>query len=114
MKPAKKDVFEYLRKRGGVNVTFDARLNGVVIPGYLHRDSMVTLLFNGCVMSDTEVTEGAVSETLSFDGCPVICVVPWYAVFSIADTDRKGIVWEEDIPREFLRPKSETRLRLVR
>jgi len=120
MKPTKQQVFEYIRSKGSVRVVLDPRLDGVVVPQQFRKDPTLTLQFGDSLkppLQDFDVTEGAVSARLTFKGVPEYCVVPWRAVYFVGDTLGRGIVWDEDVPREMRtkpKPRTERHLRLVR
>ena len=112
----KKTVFEHLYARGSVFVSFDSRKFGVVIPAYLRGQPQIILKFGDDLippMTDLDVTEGAVSATLSFGVVPFYCVVPWSAVFSVANSAGIGHLWEDEVPKELLRRMDQPKLRVI-
>lgn len=50
---------------------------------------------------DLTVTESVgISGTLSFSGKQFFCLIPWDSIYALIDDNRRGIVWDESVPRE--------------
>jgi len=49
---------------------------------------------------DLLLDTNGVSGTLSFEGTPFKCFVPWDAVFALVADDGKGKVWVDEVPPE--------------
>lgn len=125
IKPTKKAVFEHLLATGAVRIALDPRIEGVVVPHRFRWDAHLALQFGTKLVPPIEdfvITEGGVSGVLSFGSRREHCIVPWQAVFGVSDLNYRGMIWEEDLPREIregqtveqIEPKTERRLRLVR
>lgn len=103
--PSKRDVMLALLERAEARVHLDARRPGVVVPDWLAQDGHLRLDFSyGFTppISDLTVDERGITATLSFRGRPFHTVVPWTAVYLIADYDGNGRVWQEDIPADLM------------
>lgn len=102
--PPKKDVISALLSESGVYIHLDPRRAGVVVPRWFQKQPELVLqigLNMAIPIYDLEITDEAVSCTLSFSRSPFWCKLPWTAVYAIvSDKDRRGVVWPEDAPSE--------------
>ena len=85
---------------GVTQIHLDPRKAGMGLPEHLKGDTVVVLnlswRFDG---SEMDITDDAVSATLSFGGKPLRVVVPWASVF--AATNKRtgnGHLWQDDAP----------------
>lgn len=100
--PVKRAMLFRLLARGIATVHLDARHEGVRVPLDLRDADNVSLNLSWrypaarLFLDDEEVC-----ATLSFQGKPYRCIVPWAAVFGIT-APGKGEVWLEDVPASML------------
>ena len=104
--PDKKRTLEQLLERGPVLVHVDARRPEVSIPTRFRSDACLILRFGYSLnppISDLTVDDEGVGGTLTFNGTPFRCVLPWTAVFAATvEGEQRGTVWPEDVPEEML------------
>lgn len=104
--PLKRDLVVELLGCGPVLVHVDARVESVSVPQHLSEDRRLVLRFGyglSPAITDLEVSEDALSGTLTFNGVPHHCILPWPAVYAVvSDVDQRGMVWPEDVPKEVL------------
>jgi stringent starvation protein B len=102
--PPKKDVISALLAESGVYIHLDPRRQGVVVPRWFTKQPELVLqigLNMAIPIHDLEITDEAVSCTLSFNRSPFWCKLPWSAVYAIvSDKDQRGVVWPDDAPPE--------------
>lgn len=101
--PAKKDVAWGLLLRGSIFVHLDPRVDGVMVPRWLAKQPQLVLqigLDMPVPITDLRVDDEGVFGTLSFNRSPFSCVVPWEAVFALADEHGRAMVWPESMPEE--------------
>lgn len=103
MKPEKKHVALALLNSGTVFVHLDPRKPEVCVPLRLRLQAQVVLQFGFDMptpIPDMVVGETGISGTLSFKGVPFKVDVPWSAVFALVGEDARGLVWDEEMPKE--------------
>ena len=103
MMPDKKQVMLHLMEDAWVYVQLDPRREGVAVPEWFRSQPRLVLQygFNMPVpIADLKVDERGISATLSFRQTPFATFVPWAAVFAMSDGDKRGMVWEEDVPKD--------------
>jgi len=74
-----------------------------VVPVHLKGEGHLVLQYGRNLpipIPDLQVDESGVSATLSFARAPHQTVVPWSAVYVIASEDGRGVLYNEDIPRD--------------
>lgn len=90
-------------RAGSLFIRFDARCDGVLAPRKLLRRPSVVFQV-GHNMPDPipnlRVDGDGVFGTLSFNGAPFPCFVPWAAVLELAGDDREVLAWAEAMPAE--------------
>lgn len=100
--PLKHDVVCELLERGPVLVHVDARSEGVSVPQHLREDAKLVLRFGYGLtpaIHDLEIDDDALCGTLTFNGVPHHCVLPWSAVYAVvSEADQQGMVWPQDVP----------------
>lgn len=102
-RPTKRDAFLAFLREGWVSLHLDARRAGVVVPGSFATEPHLVLQYGRNMpipIPDLEVTDEGVSATLSFSRSPHRTHVPWSAVYVVACTDGRGILYYEDVPQE--------------
>lgn len=100
--PPKIQVVEELIGKGPILVHIDARAEEVHVPESFSADPRLVLRFGYDLsppIADLEITDEALSGTLTFGGVPFTCVLPWSAVYAVvSEADQKGMVWPDDVP----------------
>jgi stringent starvation protein B len=97
-------LFARLLENGMTMLHLDAREKGVCVPKEHARDQDLRLNFSYRFQLETfEIDQEKVVASLSFQGHPFLCVVPWASVFAMTShvTDEFQ-VWQEDLPEEML------------
>ncbi len=101
--PPKKEVALLLMKGPSVFVHLDPRKKGVIVPkGFSGQPQLVLQVGLDMVIPirDLEVTDDAITCTLSFSRTPFWCSMPWTAIYALVGEDGRGMVWPEDVPPE--------------
>lgn len=100
--PDKRELVEKLLSDGPILVHVDARRDEVSVPDGFRRDPKLVLRFGYGLtpaIVDLSVDGEGIAGTLTFDGIPHRCVLPWGAVYAVvAETDQRGMVWPDDVP----------------
>src|SRR6185369_3000537 len=102
-RPSKRDAFAAFLREGWVSLHLDARRPGVTVPPAFAAEPHLVLQYGRNMpipIPDLEVTDEGVSATLSFSRAPHRTHVPWSAVYVVACTDGRGILYYEDVPQE--------------
>lgn len=102
-RPSKRDAFLAFLREGWASLHLDARRAGVVVPDDFRREPHLVLQYGRNMpipIPDLQVTEDGVSATLSFQRNPFPTHVPWSAVYVVACTDGRGVLYYEDVPPE--------------
>jgi stringent starvation protein B len=107
---SKHEVFKALILKGSVYVHLDGSetTEFCILPPHLIGEEQVILqvgLDMPVPIPDLMYTERTLSGTLSFKGVPFCVCVPWSCVYALVGEDRKGMIWEEDMPASILRTK---------
>ena len=94
--------FSRLIESGMVLVNLDTRVPGAVVPSQFAGDVQLGLNFSHRFgLSDFEYDTRGVRASLSFQGQPVFCDVPWSAVFMIRSYVTEDVsLFSESMPRE--------------
>lgn len=103
MTPDKQTVMLELLKEAWVYVHLDPRRDGVELPDFLRQQPRVVLQYGYNMpvpIHDFNVDAHGISATLSFQRVPHATFVPWAAVFALTDGEQRGVVWEEDVPKD--------------
>ncbi|MCG8425658.1 MAG: ClpXP protease specificity-enhancing factor SspB [Proteobacteria bacterium] len=104
--PLKQAYVSELLDEGPVLVHVDARVKGVSVPLHLKQDAKLVLRFGYGLkpeIHDLTVDEDAIAGTLTFQGIPHRCVLPWSAVYAaVSEANHRGMVWPEEVPPEVL------------
>jgi stringent starvation protein B len=98
----KRKIFEQLLGQGIATLHLDARRPGVIVPVRHTCDEWLVLNYSYRYgIADFTFDDVRVFASLSFQGRPVGCSVPWEAVFAITDATRtQGLLWRDDLPPE--------------
>jgi stringent starvation protein B len=102
-RPTKRAAFMAFLREGWVSLHLDARRAGVVVPQTFAHEPHLVLQYGRNMpipIPDLDVTDEGVSATLSFSRAPHHTHVPWSAVYVVACTDGRGILYYEDVPQE--------------
>lgn len=106
---AKRAHFRRLLEDGIATLHLDPRVAGVEVPAHLRDQAMLLLNYSWRYHLDDFAFEGdEVIASLSFQGVPFLCVVPWRAVFAITDPRREGQVWPDALPPELRDPPEQS------
>jgi len=108
--PPKKDVMLALLERSSVFIHLDPRREEVRVPAWFKKQPQLVLqvgLNMAVRIPDLDVSDDAVSCTLSFSRSPFFCYMPWTAVFALVSEDGKGMLWPNDIPPEVAAQQAE-------
>lgn len=102
----KASTLEHALTHGRLMVTFDARLAGEGVPAHLRAACQVTIRIGDDLnppIPDLAFLRDDLVATLTFDGRPYRCAIPWAAVFAVRFDQGPAIaVWESSIPAELL------------
>lgn len=101
----RRSIVDALLRTESVDLYLDPRSPGVVVPPRFRADPGLVLRIGRDLpvpIPDLYVDDDGISGTLSFDGQPFHCEVPWVAVFAIVSTQKAGAVWADRTPPEFL------------
>ena len=97
----KYDILVQLLSEGDAMVCLDARHSEVDVPNPHKDNPALSLVFNLNFRRPFDVQETGIFATLSFEGRPHKCVIPFEAVWSIHEPEsKKGQVWEESFPKD--------------
>ncbi len=108
--PPKKDVALALLEKGSIFVHLDPRRDKVVVPRTFLNQAELVLQFGTQMripVPDLEVDDECISGTLSFARRPFWCRIPWGAVYGLFGDDRRGLVWNDDVPPENRKARAE-------
>jgi stringent starvation protein B len=96
---AKRAHFRRLLDDGIATLHLDPRAAGIEVPKHLRNQPMLLLNYSWRYhLADFAFDGDEVIASLSFQGAPYRCVVPWRAVFAVTDPRREGVVWPDDVP----------------
>lgn len=102
--PSKHDaLLTLLQGRHSVFVHLDPRHPGVVVPPHLSRQPQVVFQLGYNLpqpIRDLTISEKGWSAGLAFKGQVQFVNVPWTAVFALIGDDKRGRVWDKDMPPE--------------
>jgi stringent starvation protein B len=114
-RPSKRQAFLALLREGWTSLHLDARRAGVTVPPNLKLEAHLVLQYGHDLpipIPDLEVDDYGVRATLSFQRTAHLTVVPWSAVYVVACTDGRGVLYAEDVPDDVAiisaRPKGES------
>lgn len=100
---AKLNQLRELLAKGIATVHVDARHEGVRVPVNLRVfDGLPLNLSYRYAGVDLKLDGDLLCATLTFQGKPFRCVIPWAAVWGITSPDKHGQVWLEDVPVTFM------------
>jgi stringent starvation protein B len=97
----KYDLLLYLLEKGDAMVCLDARKEEVDVPKNHKGNASLSLVLNLNFRRTLEILEDGIYATLSFQGRPYKCVLPFNAVWAIfVPSFQEGQVWEDSIPED--------------
>lgn len=102
----KQELLLSVLSRSWAFLQLDGRVAGVELPEWL-RGPSVTLQIGYDMprpIPDLTIDEHGVRATLSFQRTPFRCVIPWRAIYAIADLDGKGALFPGDAPADLPAP----------
>ncbi len=101
-RPEKLRVFSRLIERGMVMVTTDARRDNVRVPPRLSGELQLNLNFSHKFgLADFFYDDDGVRCSLSFNGQPFFCDIPWPAVWGLTShADGERVLWPDSLPEE--------------
>ena len=102
-RPSKRDAFLAFFGEGWVSIHLDARREGVEVPSEFADNRHLVLQYGQNMpipIPDLAVNDKGVSATLSFSRTPYRTFVPWSAIYIVACTDGRGILYYEDVPED--------------
>ena len=103
--PSKQEAFLTFLEDGWVTIYVDARHPDVVVPPHLKGESRLVLQYGlnmPVPVENLQVTDVGVKATLSFSRQPHDTLIPWPAIYVIACTDGRGLLYKEDVPAELM------------
>lgn len=104
MEDENKDKYDFLLgllEEGDAMVCLDARNDGVDVPPQHKNDPTLNLILNLNFRRPLDIQKEGIYVTLSFQGRPHECVIPFDAVWAIYEPLlKKGQVWEESLPKD--------------
>jgi stringent starvation protein B len=104
----KKAVALAILERTTLHIHLDPRRPGVVVPRQVSSQPSLTLAVAHAglriAIPDLVVDDEGIRATLSFGNQPFACVIPWSAVYGLADPTGKGSVYKEDAPPDLPPP----------
>jgi len=104
----KKEVALAILGRTTLHIHLDPRRPGVVVPMQVSSQPSLTLAVAHSGLRipipDLVVDDDGIRATLSFGKQPFACVLPWSAVYGLADPTGKGSVYKEDAPADLPPP----------
>src|SRR3954465_12943575 len=102
-RPTKRDAFLSFLGEGWGSVHLDARRGGVKVPDELAGNRHLVLQYGRSMpipIPDLRVDEEGVPAPLSFSRIPNQTFIPWSAVYIVACTDGRGVLYDEDVPKD--------------
>ena len=98
----KRDVLGKLLDAGLVAIQLDSRADGVdVPPQHLGQSALVLNLSRNFNQRVLELGPLSISATLSFNGSPHTCVIPYDAIYSmVSQSEGKHFLFAESLPVE--------------
>jgi stringent starvation protein B len=102
-RPSKRDAFLAFYGDGWVSVHLDARRLGVKVPPEFLDNRHLVLQYGRdmpVAIPDLLVDDDGIFATLSFSRTPHETFIPWSAVYIVACTDGRGILYYEDVPED--------------
>lgn len=122
---SKKDLLLELLGQSSAFVQLNGRAAGVILPDrWLSEPSVVLQLGYRLPVPipDLQIDDEGIQATLSFGRMPFRCVIPWKAVYGLADEEGRKAIFPEDLPGNAAanapepppKPSRPTHLRLVK
>ncbi len=97
----KRQVLERLLDAGMVLVALDARHADVEVPSQYRGDMQLRLNLSYRFELPMKLTDSGIEASLTFDGLPFSCNLPWDAIFlMVSHTTGQPVLFREDVPQE--------------
>ena len=99
----KRDTLDSFLAEGMVLVQLDSRLDDVCVPEHLKGDPTLRLNISGRFGLPLEVDDWGVRATLTFQGDPFECQLPWKAIYIIiSHVTGEPCLFASDVPPEYV------------
>lgn len=99
----KRDTMESFLGEGMVLVQLDSRVDGVEVPEHLKGDPTLRLNISGRFGLPLHVDDWGVHATLTFQGDPFECKLPWSAIYIvISHVTGEPCLFPTDVPPEYV------------
>ena len=99
----KRDTMESFLDEGMVLVQLDSRVEGVEVPEHLRGDPTLRLNISGRFGLPLDVDDWGIQATLTFQGDPFECKLPWKAVYIIiSHVTGEPCLFPSDVPPEYV------------
>lgn len=101
--PPKREVALALLEESSMFIHLDPRRSEVMVPKLFVGQPQLVLQVGrnySIPIPDLRVDEFGISCTLSFNGVPFLCKLPWHAIYALIGEDGRGQVWPDDVPPE--------------
>lgn len=99
----KNQVFNIFMMHGLTKVWVDPKCKDVQLPSYLLDKEAIVLEFDYLMAKpilDLTVGMFAIEATLSFNGEPFLCVIPWDSVLALTNSDNLGVYYGTEVEHE--------------
>lgn len=99
----KNQVFNIFMMHGLTKVWVDPKGKDVQLPLYLQEKEAIVLEFGYTLAKpilDLTVGMFAIEATLSFNGEPYLCVIPWDTVLAITNEENLGVYYGTEVEHE--------------
>lgn len=107
----KRAVVKEMLEHGACLINLDPEHPGVVVPQHLRSGQTLGLRIGYNLtphISDLEIGQTAITATLSFNGKPFHCTIPWGAMFAFFNNESDGrVIFPRSIPEKFKQKASE-------
>ena len=102
-KNSKQNTMDAFLAEGRVLVQLDSRVEGVQVPDHLRGDPALRLNISGRFGLPLEVDDIGIHATLTFQGDPFECELPWTAVYIlISHVTGEPCLFPDDVPPEYV------------
>ncbi len=99
----KRDTMESFLAEGMVLVQLDSRVDGVEVPDHLRGDPTLRLNISGRFGLPLDVDDWGIHATLTFQGDPFECKLPWNAIYIvISHVTGEPCLFPSDVPPEYV------------
>ena len=99
----KRETMESFLAEGMVLVQLDSRVDGVQVPDHLAGDPTLRLNISGRFGLPLDLDEWGIHATLTFQGDPFECKLPWNAIYIvISHVTGEPCLFPSDVPPEYV------------